>query len=90
MTQRLDIKTVRFEPMTDSVLFDGRKIVLAVTKDALEALFNIELSPQEAVYKAIEEEKRLTKLADIIPADDGRVTVTKNMLLNEGQFLDQN
>ena len=40
MLQRLDIKTVRYDRMSDAVLMDGRKIVLAVTKDALEALYN--------------------------------------------------
>ncbi|MBL1406897.1 MAG: hypothetical protein COC17_04595 [Hyphomicrobiales bacterium] len=84
--QRLDLKTVRYERMTDAVLFDGRKIVLAVTRDALEALFNIELSPDEALLKAVDEVKRLTVLADVIPADDGRITVTKDMLLNDGVF----
>lgn len=84
--QRLDLKTVRYERMTDAVLLDGRKIVLAVTRDALEALFNIELSPEEAMLRAVDEVKRLTMLADVIPADDGRITVTKDMLLNDGVF----
>lgn len=82
--QRLDLKTVRFEKLSDAVLFDGRKIVLAVTRDALEALYSVELSPEEAMLRAVDEVKRLTMLADVIPADDGRITVTKSMLLNDG------
>lgn len=84
--QRLDLKTVRYERMTDAVLFDGRKIVLAVTRDALEALYHMELSPEDAMLRAVDEVKRLTMLADVIPADDGRITVTKNMILNDGVF----
>ena len=87
MVQRLDLRTVRYDKMSDAVLFDGRKIVLMVTLDALEALYNRPLEPQEAILKAVEEVKRLTRLADIVPADDGRVIITKNRLLNEGQHL---
>ncbi len=87
MVQRLDLKTVRYDKMSDAVLFDGRKIVLAVTLDALEALYNRPLQPQEALLKAVDEIKRLTRLADIVPADDGRIIITKAMLLNGGQHL---
>lgn len=65
---------------------DGRNIVLAVTRDALEALYGRELEPDEAVLKAVDEAKRLTRLAEILPADDGRVLVTKDRLLNDGKF----
>ncbi len=65
---------------------DGRKIVVAVTKDALEALYNRALAPDEAILRAVDEAKRLTRLAEIIPADDGRVLITKERLLNDGQF----
>jgi hypothetical protein len=86
MIQRLDIKTVRYDRLSDEVLMDGRKIVLAVTKDALEALYNREMDPDEAILRAVDETKRLTRLAEIIPADDGRVLITKDRLLNDGQF----
>lgn len=64
---------------------DGRKIIVAVTKDALEALYNRALAPEEAILRAVDEAKRLTRLAEIIPADDGRVLITKDRLLNDGQ-----
>ncbi len=86
MLQRLDIKTVRYDRLSDAVLMDGRKIVLAVTRDALEALYNRELAPEDAILKAVDEQKRLTRLAEIIPADDGRVLITKDRLLNDGRF----
>ncbi len=86
MLQRLDIKTVRYDRMSEAVLMDGRKIVLAVTKDALEALYNRELDPEEAILRAVDEAKRLTRLAEILPADDGRVLVTRDRLLNDGKF----
>ena len=87
MVQRLDIRTARFDRMSDAVLMDGRKIVLAVTRDALEALYSRDFTPEEAVIKAVEEAKRLTILADIVPADDGRVLITRDMLLSNGQYL---
>jgi hypothetical protein len=86
MLQRLDIRTVRYDRFSDEVLMDGRKIVVAVTKDALEALYNRALAPDEAILRAVDEAKRLTRLAEIIPADDGRVLITKERLLNDGQF----
>jgi hypothetical protein len=86
MLQRLDIKTVRYDRLSDEVLMDGRKIVLAVTKDALEALYNREMDPDEAILRAVDEAKRLTRLAEIVPADDGRVLITKDRLMNDGQF----
>jgi len=84
-TQRLDIKTVRYDKLSDEVLFDGRKIVLAVTRDALETLYNRELNPDEAILRAVDEAKRLTRLAEIVPADDGRVLITRDRLINNGQ-----
>lgn len=83
--QRLNIKTARYDRLSDEVLLDGRKIVLAVTKDALEALYNRTLAPDEAILIAVDEQKRLTRLAEIVPADDGRVLITKGRLLNDGQ-----
>jgi hypothetical protein len=85
--QRLDIRTVRYDKMSDAVLMDGRKIVLAVTRDALEALYSRALEPAEAILRAVDEQKRLTRLAEIIPADDGRVVITRDRLLNDGQFV---
>ncbi len=83
--QRLDIKTVRYDKLSDEVLFDGRRIILAVTRDALEALYNREFTPEEAILRAVDEQKRLTRLAEIVPADDGRVLITKDRILNDGQ-----
>lgn len=84
--QRLDLKTVRYDKYTECVLFDGRKITLAVTHDAMEALYNRELTQEEATLKAVDEVVKLTRLAEIVPADDGLVTITKKRLLNDGNF----
>jgi len=89
LIQRLDIKTVRYDKLSDTVLLDGRKIVLAVTRDALEALYGRELDPDEAILRAVDEAKRLTRLAEILPADDGRVLVTRDRLLNNGKFTNE-
>lgn len=85
MLQRLDLKTVRYDRLSESVLLDGRGVVVAVPKDALEALSSRVLAPEEAIGMAVEEVRRLTRLAEIIPADDGRVTVTRERLLNNGR-----
>ena len=86
MLQRLDIKSARYDRLSDEILMDGRKIILSVTRDALQALYNRELDPEEAILRAVDEVKRLTRLAEIIPADDGRVLITRERLMNNGQF----
>ena len=86
MIQRLDIRTARYDRLSEAVLMDGRGIVLAVTLDALENLHDCRFEPEEAVIKAIEDVRRLTVLAGKVPADDGRVLITRAMLLNDGQF----
>ena len=88
MVQRLDLRTVRYDRMSEAVLMDGKhNLVVAVTRDALEALYDRSFEPEEAVIKAVEEVRRLTVLADRIPADDGRIMITKDMLLSGGQYL---
>ena len=86
MTQRLDLRTARYDRLSEAVLMDGRGITLAVTRDALEALYDTAFTGDEAVIKAIEEARRLTRLAETVPADDGRVTITRDMLLNDGRY----
>ena len=88
MVQRLDIKSARYDRLSECVLMDGRGITLAVTRDGLEALYDAELEPEEAVVRAVEETRRLTRLAEIVPADDGRVLVTRKHLLSDGRYLD--
>jgi len=61
--QRLDLKSLRYDRLGRSVLIDGRKVVVEVSHEALEALSNRELTADEAIIKVAEEQKRLTKLA---------------------------
>lgn len=84
--QRLDLKSLRYDKLGRSVLIDGRKVVLEISHEALEALSNCELTADEAVLKVAEEQKRLTKLAEWVPADDGKIHITTNMLMNDGVF----
>ena len=84
--QRLDLKSLRYDKLGRSVLIDGRKVVLEISHEALEALSNRELSADEAVIKVAEEQKRLTRLAEWVPADDGKIHITTNMLMNDGVF----
>lgn len=84
--QRLDLKSLRYDKLGRSVLIDGRKVTVEVSHEALEALANCELSPDEAIVKVAEEQKRLTKLAEWVPADDGKIHITTNMLMNDGVF----
>jgi hypothetical protein len=86
MLQRLDLKTVRFDRLSDAVLMDGRNVVVVVPRDALEAFTNRALEPEEAIGKAVEEATRLARLAEIVPADDGRVLITRERLLNHGRY----
>ncbi|WP_075996358.1 hypothetical protein [Salaquimonas pukyongi] len=88
MVQRLNIKSARYDRLSECVLMDGRNLTVAVTKDGLEALYDVALEPDEAVIKAIEETRRLTRLAEIVPADDGRVLITRKHIMSDGRYLD--
>ena len=84
--QRLDLKSLRYDKLGRSVLIDGRKVVVEISHEALEALSNRELTTDEAIVKVAEEQKRLTRLAEWVPADDGKIHITTNMLMNDGVF----
>ncbi|MEM9279228.1 MAG: hypothetical protein AAGA76_11695 [Pseudomonadota bacterium] len=84
--QRLDLKTLRYDKLGKSVLIDGRAVVLEISHEALEALTNRELTEDEAIRKVADEQKRLTRLAEWLPADDGKINITTTMLLNGGRF----
>ncbi|MEM9332312.1 MAG: hypothetical protein AAGA53_13370 [Pseudomonadota bacterium] len=84
--QRLDLKTVRYDKLGKSVLIDGRSVVLEISHEALEALTNRELTEEEAIKKVADEQKRLTRLAEWVPADDGKINITTTMLMNDGRF----
>ncbi len=47
--QRLDLKSLRYDKLGRSVLIDGRKVTVEISHEALEALFNRELTADEAV-----------------------------------------
>ncbi len=84
--QRLDLKTLRYDKLGKSVLIDGRKVVLEISHEALETLANRPLDANEAVLKVAEEQKRLTRLAEWLPADDGKINITTNLLMSDGRF----
>ena len=84
--QRLDLTTLRYDKLGRAVLIDGRKVVLEISHEALEALANRPLDPDQAVLKVVEEQKRLTRLAEWLPADDGKINITTNLLMNDGRF----
>ena len=84
--QRLDLRTARYDRLAGSVLIDARKCVVEISHEALETLAKRSLQPEEAVLKAAEEGKRFARLATRLPADDGKIIVTKAIVLNDGQF----
>ncbi|MBO6815274.1 MAG: hypothetical protein JJ891_10455 [Rhizobiaceae bacterium] len=84
--QRLDLKTLRYDSLGRSVLIDGRAVTVEISHEALETLANRPLSRDEAMFKVAEERLRLTRLAQWIPADDGKIHITTNMLMNNGLF----
>ncbi|MDJ0613030.1 MAG: hypothetical protein QNJ29_05095 [Rhizobiaceae bacterium] len=88
--QRLDLKSLRYDRLGKSVLIDGRKVVLEISHEALETLSNRALSEDEAIRKVADEQKRLTRLAEWVPADDGKIHITTNMLMNDGRFETEN
>jgi len=86
LMQRLDLKSLRYDKLGQSVLIDGRKVILEISHEALETLSNRVLTQDEAIRKVAEEQKRLTRLAEWVPADDGKIHITTNMLMNDGKF----
>lgn len=92
MLERLDFKTTRYDKLADSVLIDGKKAIVEISRDAFEALYRREFTGEEVIIKAVEEAKRLNHLANVIPADDGKIHITAALMLGDGQFgnLDAN
>ncbi|MEM7216666.1 MAG: hypothetical protein AAF423_14095 [Pseudomonadota bacterium] len=84
--QRLDLKTLRYDKFGKSVLIDGRAVVVEISHEALEVFSNRQLTEAEAMRKVADEQKRLTKLAEWLPADDGKINITTTMLMNDGRF----
>lgn len=84
--QRLDLRTLRYDRFGRSVLIDGRSVVIEIAHEALEALSNRVLNEDEALRTVAEEQKRLTRLAEWLPADDGKIHITTAMLMNDGRY----
>ncbi len=80
------MKTARFDEFAGAVVIDGRDVTVEVTREALEALYAKDFSPDEAVAKAVKQAARLNRLAKAIPADDGKIHITANLLMNDGRF----
>jgi hypothetical protein len=86
MLERLDFKTTRYDKLADSVLIDGKKATVEISRQAFEALHRRQYTGEEIVIKAIEEAKRLNHLVNLIPADDGKIHITTALMLGDGQF----
>lgn len=84
---KLDIKSVRYDRMNDGVQFDtaqrtGRSpgLVVEISKEALEDHFRKPLDSDAAMLKAIEIQTHIQQAANRIPADDGKIRLTKATL----------
>jgi len=84
---RLDIKSVRYDRMNDGVQFDtasriGRRpgLVIEVSREALEDHFRRPLDQATAIAKAVEIQMFIQQAANRIPADDGKIRLTKATL----------
>ena len=84
---KLDIRSVRYDRMNDGVQFDtasrvGRRpgLVIEISKDALEYHFHRPLDQEMAVLKAVEIQTFIQQAANRIPADDGKIRLTKATL----------
>lgn len=84
---RLDIKSARFDRMNDGVQFDtvkraGRSpgLIIEVSRDALEDHFRSPMDRELAIAKAVELQTFIQQAANRIPADDGKIRLTKATL----------
>ncbi|MEO0329150.1 MAG: hypothetical protein AAF217_11215 [Pseudomonadota bacterium] len=84
--QRLDLKSLRYDRLGRSVLINGRAVTLEISHEALETLSNRTLTEEEAIRKVADEQKRLTRLAEWLPSDDGKINITTGLLMNDGRF----
>lgn len=84
--EKLNLKTVRFDSLSDSVFVDAKKSTVEISRDAIEALYKRKLSEEEAVFKVVEEAKRINYLINVIPADDGKINITTALMIGDGQF----
>ena len=84
------MKTARYDDFSGSVVIDGRGVTVEVTREALEALYAKDFSAEEAVAKALKQSARLNRLARAIPADDGKIHITAELLMNDGRFAPAN
>ena len=84
--QRLDLKTVRYDRFSRGVVFDARGCTVEVSQEALEAQFRRGLDPEEAVAGAVEIAGQLTALATRLPPDDGRIHITRSVLMGDGLY----
>ncbi|MCP4184487.1 MAG: hypothetical protein GY761_14430, partial [Hyphomicrobiales bacterium] len=76
MLERLDFKSARFDKLADTILINGKRVIVEISRDAFEALYRRDFTGDEVIIKAIEESKRLNHLANVIPADDGKIHIT--------------
>ncbi len=86
MTQRLDIKSARYDKLGRSVQINGRGVIVEVSHEALETFSKKELTSAEAVYVVVNNARTLAKLAGHVPADDGKIHITVGILMNDGLF----
>ena len=85
--QRLDLKTVRYDKFSRGVVFDARGgCTVEVSQEALEAQFRRDLEPEEAIASAVEIVTQLTVLATRLPPDDGRIHITRSVLMGDGLY----
>jgi 16S rRNA G527 N7-methylase RsmG len=84
--ERLDLKSARYDSLARSVVIDGRGVTVEIALEALEALAKRKLSPDQAVARALGESKRIIALVKRLPPDDGKITITTGILMNDGLF----
>ena len=78
---------MRYDHMNDGVQFDttrkvGRHpgLVIEVSRDALEDHFRCPMDKEIAIVKAVEIQTFIQQAANRIPADDGKIRLTKATL----------
>jgi hypothetical protein len=84
--QRLDLKSARYDRLSDSVLINGRGCVIEISHEAVELAAHRPMEPEEAVRTVVEEARMFAFLASRLPADDGKIHITAKMLVNDGMF----
>lgn len=84
--ERLDFRTAKLDRTADSLRVKGKKVEVEIAREVLETAAKKPLDELGMTNTAIIHAKTFNRLANVIPADDGKINITLRLFLEDGQF----